>query len=420
MNIALYGVPRSGKNHLIKFLLESINSKVAKTLYYVNGSGNLNRLSNDKYGIPFKETDEDQKKLLRLMFCDELITLKNDYHHKIVDGHYCFFKNQSFDAVFTDKDRDVYDIFFYLDTPTDIIIKQANLGKEKKDIASMSLAQINKWKEFEIQSLRKICLAHNKEFVVIDNNIEDCIDFFETLLIGTRDVLLDSKEIAKHIINKHKKQIDEYRNIIILDCDRTISNNDTTYDFCLRMNIDKQILKNIFSGEYYTLYQFFRTAKLYAEKNLSIYESASIHAFKKAILNTSLIKDIKQNGSNYLCIGITSGILRTWEKIRDEYQFPDIIEGGSNLKTDKIVVSREVKYYLVKFLCEEGKYVIAVGDSIVDIDMLNEASKGFIVAQEKASETIKKYLSINKTEIMQLGYSKLHYNELNCKRSLFL
>jgi hypothetical protein len=420
MNIALFGVSRSGKNYLINCLLENINRKLANTLFYVSGSGTLDRLSNDIFGIPLKDTDENQKNQLRFIFCEELAVLENGYRHKIVDGHYCFCKNGSFEVAFTDKDRDVYDIFFYLDTPADVIIKQANLDTQKKDVAFMSVDKINEWKEFEIQSLREICINNNKEFVVLDNNIEDCIDYFETLFIGTRDILLDSRDIAKHIITKHQKLIDEHKNIIILDCDRTVSNNDTTYDFCASMNIDKQMLKHIFLGERYSSYQFFKAAKLYAKNDISIYEDASSLASKKAILNASLIEDIKHNNVNCLSIGITSGILKTWEKIQKEYQFPSIIAGGSNLKTDKIVLSRTAKYYLVKLLHEQGKHVIAVGDSMVDIDMLNEADKGFIVAQDKFNESINKYLSKTKTKIMQLEYSKLYYHGVALKKSLFL
>jgi len=420
MNISLYGVSRSGKNYLIERLVERINSGTAKTLLHVDGSGILDKLSNKKFNCSLKDTNENQKNELRLMFCDELSVLETDYQHKIVDGHYCFYKNKNFEIAFTDKDRDVYDIFFYLDAPSSCIIEQANRDEKKKDVAFMSEETINKWKNFEIQSLREICLNHNKEFIILDNNIEDCIDFFETLLLGKRDILLDSKKIAEHIITKHQNIIDKYKNIVLIDCDRTISNNDTTYDFCASIDIDKQNLKNIFLNEHYTLYQFYRAAKLYAEKDISMYESASTYAMGKAILNAPLIEDIKNNSANYLSIGITSGILRTWEKLQEKYGFPSIIVGGSNIKTDKIIVSRAVKYYLTKILKEKGKYIIAVGDSMVDIDMLNEADKGFIVAQEKTSETIKTYLKSEKTKIMQLDYNKLKYDGIPIKRSLFV
>jgi hypothetical protein len=420
MNIALYGVSRSGKNYLIEYLLKNLNNKAAKTLFHVNGSGILDKLSMERFKIPLRDTDENMKKQLRLMFYDEFMALGNDYKHKIIDAHYCFHKNDAFKIAFTDKDRDINDIFFYLDTPAEIIIEQANRDTKKKDIAFMTKETVNNWKEFEIQSLRKICLAHNKEFIVLDNHIEDCSDFFETLLIGTRDILLDSKKIARQIIKEHQEIIDKHKNIIILDCDRTISNNDTTYDFCTSMDIDKHELKNIFLNEHYSLYQFFRVAKLYAKKDISIYESSSVSASKKAILNKSLIEDIGHNGGNYISIGITSGVLEIWKKIQEKYKFPFIIAGGSNLKIDNIVISRYVKYYLVKFLRENGKYVIAVGDSMVDIDMLNEADEGFIVAQDKINETIKTYLATNATKIMQLEYNKIHYHGINTKRSLFL
>jgi phosphoserine phosphatase len=420
MNIAVYGISRSGKNYLIERLLESINGKVANTLFHVNGSGILDKLSNRKFGIPLQDTDENQKKQLRLMFYDEFDIAGSGYKHKIIDAHYCFYREDDFKIAFTNKDRDKNDIFFYVDTPADVIIKQANFDSKKKDVAFMSEEKINKWKEFEIQSLRKVCHDHDKEFIVLDNNVEDCVDFFETLLLGTRNILLDSKTIAKHMINEHQELIDKHKNIVILDCDRTLSNNDTTYDFCTLMDIDKHELKNIFRGEHYSSYQFFRAAKLYAKKDIAIYKNAGIYASEKAIMNTSLIEDIKHNGGDYLSIGITSGILETWEKIQEKYNFPCIIAGGSNLKTNDSIISRTAKYYLVKFLREDGKYVIAVGDSMVDLDMLNQADKGFVVAQNKINRTIKTYLSTNTSKIMQLEYNKMYYQGITTKRSLFL
>jgi hypothetical protein len=420
MNIALYGISRSGKNYLIERLTGYLNNKVAKTIFHVNGSGILDKLSLKKFGIPLRDTDENKKKLLRPMFYDEFVRVGNDYRHKIVDAHYCFYKNYNYETAFTDRDRDINDIFFYLDTQAKIIIEQANRDAKKKDVAFMNEEAVNAWKEFEIQSLREICHNHGKEFVVLDNNIEDCIDFFETLLLGTRDILLKSEKIAEYVISQNQELIDRYKNIILIDCDRTLSNNDTTYDFCESMDIDKRNLKKIFLGERYSSYQFFRASKLYSERDLTIYENACGYAMQKAVLNTPLIEDIKHNGNGYLSIGITSGILKTWEKIQGKHDFPLIVAGGSNLKTDNIIVSRAVKYHLVKLLHKKGKIITAVGDSMVDIDMLNEADKGFIVAQDKINDTLKTYLKGTKTKIMQLEYSKLYYDDIVIKRSLFL
>jgi phosphoserine phosphatase len=420
MNIALYGISRSGKNYLIAQLLKKINLNTEKILFHVNGSETLDSLSNRIFGIPLKDTTENQKKRLRLAFHDELPFIGNSYRHKIIDGHYCFCNDGIFEIAFSDRDRDVYDMFFYLNTPADRIIEQANKDPVKKNVAAMSEEKINAWKNFEIQALRKTCLDQCKEFVMLDNNIEDCLDYFETLLLGTRNILLNSRKIAEKIITENKSLINKYNKIILLDCDRTISNNDTTYDFCMFMNINKNTLKNILSCEHYSLYQFFRIAKLYGQKDLAVYKKASDYALEKMSLNTTLIEDIKNNGNEYLSIGITSGVFETWQKIKERYGFPRIIAGGSNIRKDTIVISRAVKYHLAKVLHEEGKYVIAVGDSIMDIDMLNEADKGFIVAQEKVNEKIKEYCKNTKSKLLQLEYNKFIYDNIVTKRSLFL
>ncbi|MCL1992766.1 MAG: hypothetical protein FWG66_07450 [Spirochaetes bacterium] len=420
MNIGLYGVSRSGKNYLIERLMESLNKKCENTLIHINGSGTLDKLSNELFGIPLKNANENQKTKLRILFCDRLIAGETGYRHKIVDGHYSFYKNGKLETVFTDSDRDIYDVFFYIDTPAEIIIKQANKDHQKKDVAFMSIEQINAWKDFEIQSLRKMCYDQSKEFVVLDNNVEECIDFFETLLLETRDVLLNSKKIAELVLSKHENVFNKYNNVVLLDCDRTLSNNDTTYDFCNILGIENTVLKDIFHGEHYSLYQFFRVAKIYSKYSISDYKRASIYAMGKMQLNMHLVEDINKNGANYLSVGITSGVLGTWESVVEQYNFPSILIGGSNFNSDKYIISRAVKYYLVKLLKDTKKQVIAVGDSMVDFDMLNVADKGFLVAQEKINSKIKVIFENSKTDIMQLEYNQLHYKGIEVKRSMFL
>jgi len=419
VNIALYGVSRSGKNYLIDRLVQNLNRREEKTLFHVNGSCILNELSEKMLGIPLKETDEPQKRHLRLAFCDNLADMENGYRHKIVDGHYCFPNDGSFNIAFTGKDRDVYDIFFYLDTPAARIKEQANKDAIKKPVALMSEEEIKAWKEFEITSLRKICHEQNKEFVVLDNNIEDCIDYFETLLLGTRGITLDSVKIAENIINQYKTILAKYNKIILLDCDRTISNNDSTYDFCKVMGIDKGVLKDIFSGERYSLYQFFRAAKLYSQQSPDVYKRACVYAAERASLNWDLINDIKNNSAGYLSIGITSGIVETWMRIQEKSAFPHILIGGVNMNESNLIIARSVKYQLTKLLRRQGKYIIAVGDSAVDIEMLEEADKGFIVAREKINAGIEKYLHGAHSNIMQLKYNKFIYDKLPVEEGIF-
>jgi hypothetical protein len=420
MHIGLYGISRSGKNFLIDSLVRHINRLSEKTLFHANGSGTLDAISLRLFSQPLKDTTEEQKERLRSIFCDEITGLNNGFRHIIVDGHYSFPQSNEFKTVFTNKDRDLYDTFFYLDTPAKKIIEYANNDSVKKNVAFMNENEIDAWKNFEIGELRKVCSAKNKELIVLDYNTEDCLDYFERYLFNNTGIILDTEETVRSMIAEHRELIGKYDKILLLDCDRTLSNNDTTYDFCGFLGIEKNALKNIFARERYTSYQFFRAAKLYAQKDLVLYNNSGIKAAGKAILNQPLIEDIKNNGKEYLSIGVTSGILKTWKNIQMNIDFPQIILGGSNLNTDKIIVSRAVKHQLVKFLHREGKYVIAVGDSAVDIDMLEEADRGFIVAQEKINSSIAAYFKKTASKIVQLAYSPYHYDTIGITGSIFL
>jgi phosphoserine phosphatase len=284
----------------------------------------------------------------------------------------------------------------------------------------MPESRIDGWKDFEINGLRKACYEHSKEFVVLDNNLGDCLAYFETMLLKKYPVYLKAQETARQMIGANQSLIERYKSIVLLDCDRTLSNNDTTYDFCVKLRLEKSTLKDIFRGEHYSLYQFFRTAKFYASKDYTLYTQAASYAATKSIFNQNLIHDIKENGSDCLTMGITSGIFTTWQIIQKRINFPNIVVGGSNVKKDKFLVSREVKYWLVYILRKFFKYVIAVGDSMIDIDMLNNANVGFIVAQEKINTGIKNYITHNASNIMQLEYNKLYYDGIKIKRSIFV
>ena len=73
----------------------------------------------------------------------------------IVDGHYSFINADSYDVVFTNEDRDAYDHFFYLDTPSHMVIKFAKNSKGKKRNLTITEEQVSNWKSYEKYKLQK-------------------------------------------------------------------------------------------------------------------------------------------------------------------------------------------------------------------------------------------------------------------------
>ena len=42
---------------------------------------------------------------------------------------------------------------------------------------------------------------------------------------------------------------------------------------------------------------------------------------------------------------------------------------------------------------DKGKHVVAIGDSMIDIPMLEAANKGYLVAHEKLNKAVESYLA---------------------------
>jgi hypothetical protein len=422
MNIVILGVSRSGKNHLIEHLVKEINEKCPETLFFLNGSEKLKQFSDQQFAIPLSETTEVQKQKLRSMFCSFLKEFEKikKYKHIIVDGHYCFPFGDDFKTAFTNEERDVFDMFFYLDTPANTIITNATKGDHNHEMANMPVEDINRWKTKEINGLRKSLWQVDKELIILDSCIEEIILFFEFILLSHGDLIWDEKAIARKLISENENFIRRYEKILLLDCDRTLSIDDTTYAFCEQMKIGKHLIKEIYAGEKYTLFQFFRAAVLYSKIDLALYQQAAVYAANNAMINYALIEDINKNGREFLSIGITSGTLQTWKNIKTYIHFPDIVLGGSNLRLGKTIVSRFVKYQMAKLLRGMGKYVIAVGDSSIDVQMLEEADKGYIIANSKLNDGMVKYFNCKNSRIMQLSYSDVQYSDIPSQKSLFV
>jgi soluble P-type ATPase len=170
------------------------------------------------------------------------------------------------------------------------------------------------------------------------------------------------------------------------------------------------VIRSVYKGEYYSLYQFYKANSIY-DTISNKYYSACEFAAENVQINIDLIKDIKSN--NVSVIGLTSGIADIWDIKRAEMSFPNLIFGKSRTLDNNVYISGFVKLAVVKELHKRGKNVIAVGDSPIDIGMLEEADKGYIVALSKLSSGVERYIETHSnTKIKQLSYNSIKYNNI--------
>ena len=163
MKLAIYGVSRAGKDYLIKNVIAHLQETTLLTAIHIEGSKTLNTLAQEMFQKTFKSLDESNKNTLREKFT-EIVNRKNsEYDLVLVDGHYSFIDGDSYKVVFTEQDENVYDHFFYLDTPSEMIVEFSRKSTGEKRNVDITVEQVRNWKKFEKFELDKICNNHNKE-----------------------------------------------------------------------------------------------------------------------------------------------------------------------------------------------------------------------------------------------------------------
>lgn len=101
--------------------------------------------------------------------------------------------------------------------------------------------------------------------------------------------------------------------------------------------------------------------------------------------NRSVIERIKVP-----CFVLTAGHYGIWKEIASELKMP--MYCGEQM-------SAETKYFIVKFLQEQGIRIVAYGDSMNDYYMLKQADEGYLIA--KADGTLSRSLKYMNTEGME-------------------
>lgn len=408
MKIVLYGISRVGKDTLITRLVEKLNGQLS----HVKGSSTLKNLSQKYYIKDFSELTIIQKNNVRELFIDYLNSLSDMKASVIVDGHYAFpNQNNDFNVVFTDADLNAYDVFVYLKQSPDNVIKNTQNSISHAHYSYLQNREsIEKWMNYEIQGLSQRCFEREKDFILVDGDYEDIIDFMMNLVINPESFL--SSYIAQNLFNKILKNIVMDKQIILLDCDKTVSIDDPTMALAKGLMIDKSQVKEIFLGDYYTVYQFYRLHKLLHKDGSG---ELITHLASITELNQNLIKDIKKHPSKSLVIGITTGLSDLWHVINEQHAIFDVLIGYGHTKATNVIhtfVTPIVKGKLAKML-NSLTPVKVVGDSIIDIWMLKHASQGFVVVNGKRDERIQRFIDqIKLDHVYQFSYNKVKYEHL--------
>lgn len=336
MRIGLYGLPTSGKSHILG---------VVRNLETLSGSTLLKEIAPD-----FHNLSEDGKVAARTRLAQELE--KKDRF--IMDGHYSFGDN----VVFTEADGKLYDIFLYLYVEPNIIAERM-----KDSIRNNKYLEydIEHWQKFEIESLRKYCHLNNKDFYVIDNppkgfftDISMVLEFIDSIVYGYSCVDY-AREVAA--------SIPECKIVTLLDGDRTFIEEDSSAVLGYKTHT--------FDGNFYSGFQAWRHNKEQADYFRLIDYQEKMFDEMELTVNQKVVE--KAEGAEII---LTIGYYGIWKQIAEKYNVP--LYYGSKMCSD-------TKYFITKFIQDRGIRTIAFGDSMNDYYMLRQADKAYLVLKKDGS-----------------------------------
>ncbi len=400
MKFAIYGVSRSGKNYLIEKLVHYFHEKKV-SLVHINGSGILKELSQQFYGKEFKLLDEKEKDILRKEFVARLDFAEKEHGNIVVDGHYAFYNQEGeLFKVFTESDKNAYETFFYLEAEPSAVIQRMRSSVGDKRNEEMTEMQVAVWQDYEISEMGEELLQNDKELHVLRYGKEICEYIYEVVVLGRYNSLRIAEEMLANIkINSCSETI------VVTDCDKTLSMEDTTNVACDIKGVDKDVFRQIYAGDRYSNYQAWLANRYIAEKSV-FSEDVIKEVAKKTHFNNALIADLRTK-ENVRILALSAGFSKAWVALLNK----------AGLHTDVLIsesgiVSKYVKYFVVKLLMQKGKFVVSIGDSLLDGLMLKESHVAYIATTKGYRKNVEQFLRENKT-IRQLKYFDYQYDFLH-------
>ncbi len=402
MTFSIYGVSRSGKDYLIQKLKEYFESR-GKSLLHVNGSATLNEMASERFSKKFKELTEDEKNELRISFIEYIHEVERENPYVVVDGHYAFYDGDGkLFKVFTEYDLSCYEKFFYLDTNSEDIVKRMRTSEGEKKNTTMTIEAVYAWQNFEIDEMTRDLLVEDKELHIVRFDNDFCLEYIFDAVTSDK---YDSKSIAAKMLSD---VVIDRSTVILTDCDKTLSVEDSTNIALDYVGASKKPLKEIFGGDRYSNYQMMLANRYY--DSVQAFTSESLSVVRDTIaLNFGIIEDLKGK-ANANIIAISAGNSDVWKSIITKCGLKAAV-----LQNDG-VTSKYVKYYIAKLLRECGKFVIAIGDSILDSLMLCEANIGYLATKEYRAN-IEAFVQVNK-RLRQLSYYEYKYDGILTEDSI--
>ncbi|PIA93674.1 hypothetical protein CB0940_04674 [Cercospora beticola] len=397
--VGLYGVPGSGKT----YLKDELKSSLDENQYAFYDGSEILALVTDGSLDSFKQLPEREKSRLREAAIRKIASqCAQSGKIGVVTGHLMFWAEAEAEptSIDTPADLETYTHIVYLDVSAERVRKQRREHASRKDRADDSVKHIKQHMQREMTKLRELCVTNRIFFTSVQEprSASDDQPFSLRPAVArllTEFVAVPAEEIKHVNTARALSQLDEQLRaahatstpniMLVLDADKTLGPHDTGKMFWDTLPNNKDPLNDMFKPTNFGYSDAaFQQAMLY-------YEQYSPETFlqtcKKVAKTVSLYKEVETllkkaaSCNNVGVVVVTCGLRRVWELVlqRDELTRDIVVIGGGQLDNGYFV-SPDVKAAIVQRLQQHyHTHVIAIGDSPLDIKMLQEADESLVV-----------------------------------------
>lgn len=396
--IGLYGVPGSGKTFLLNQLKEELGQK---HFAFYEGSEVIATVVPGGLDA-FQKLEEQEKVHWRQLAIDTIRKKSaNSGQVAVVAGHFMFWpeEEEAGRPVHTQNDLRTFTHILYLDVPAEVVA-QRRLNDTERSRPSVSVTHLRKWQQAEKTQLRHLCPHHSILFSLVSPH--------PMLLNRVSTILRDFRyHTEEYNLSQAESRLDEVlvagrgqlKTVLVMDADRTLATEDTGALFWKRVS-DSRLsrdeectLKTLFSSPLGYSYTAFRQAILLYEETVDDQEfDALCQDVSSAVTMHPEIVSLLQLVAEHEDVGavvVSCGLRRVWDKVLEREGLSETVKviGGGRI-ADGLVVTAAVKAALVARLRDVHQmYVLAFGDSPLDLEMLRKANEAIVVVGDEQARS---------------------------------
>ncbi|KAK4183885.1 hypothetical protein QBC35DRAFT_78320 [Podospora australis] len=393
--IGIYGVPGSGKSHLLRQLRNRLPSPW-QVFYLREFRDAIDTVAPGGFS-KFQLLSKKTKSCYRVKAMDYIRDQCDLFGGRTgVVAHQFLYVVWEKDkpkgcTVHTPSDFQNFTHIIYLDVSPAVIAMRR---------PEYSIEDLTKWQWIEMLHLRDRCRTHGILFTTLsdpDTMADKASALIETFRLQTPEYNL---QLAETQLSKIISDADEHpRTMLVFDADGTLAAEDAGHEFfrvlarrgspLMKRRQDVEPLALLHRSKLgYSATAFQQAVLLYDEycgsdeefEDICEEVAASIRMHPELAAFLEVVAAEEHVGA----VVVTSRLRRVWKMVLESECLSgkvEVIGGGRTL--NELVVTPDVKSHLVHILrCVHRRYVCAFGDSTQDLDMLCRAHRAIVVVGE--------------------------------------